>query len=562
MDVSEPNSMLIEEREFPLAHDLKLVALQGGCGLREELTADGGRYVVDDRDRAREECLSLIEQARAMNAHLALIPEMVIPQQAVADLIEAVGATSQPLIVVGGVEGIRPVDYRALVAQHGGTPDIPNDGPGTYVNAMLVVMKTAADLKVFFRAKRFPSGLENAGGPQMVLGTGDFLVLKLGSAPFAVVPIICSEFVWPELWDKLADEIPGLEIDLMPVLQRNDDVERRHLGPVIHTAYQRNMQTRFVLANQGICRNSDGTCFVVAPPASPAAPAFDLGRNELWLPDSCTYKGFRIPERTGCFWYAEVSHRNGQMNATRPPVCGGRVLAVLTPSGVDLRGLPAGLMRSAASDKYRATSDASWSNNEAKRAYRSSLTPSEGAYVLNGATQATANECFVQMICDAHPTWSTVESLVGDLVDSVALLACGGDRTRIVPCPGGNCSVSEHPVAILYAPSVDRALSRRFSAEALLSGAPLPTGIVLLKVEASSRNPGARSVGDVVRADRVGSESPELADGPTRVSHSSVTISLGDIHFCEPQDLRPSLDEPTLDLARTRTSTLLPGVYT
>ena len=63
---------------------------------------------------------------------------------------------------------------------------------------------------------------------------------------------------------------------------------------IIHTAYQRNMQTRFVLANQGICRNSDGTCFVVAPPASPAAPAFDLGRNELWLPDSCTYKGFRI----------------------------------------------------------------------------------------------------------------------------------------------------------------------------------------------------------------------------------------------------------------------------
>jgi hypothetical protein len=349
---------------------------------------------------------------------------------------------------------------------------------------------------------------------------------------------------------------------LMPVLQRNDDVGRRHLGPVIHTAYQRNVQTRFVLANQGLSGGSDGTCYVLAPPASPPAPAFNHGRHELWLPDDCTYRGFRIPERIGCFWYADVSHRNGQMNAARPPVCGGRVLAVLTPSGVDLTGLAAGLMRSTASERYLATSDLSWANNEAKKAYRSSLDPAGCAYILNGACRTTANASFFQMICDTPPTWATVESLVADFVDSTALLACGGDEVRITPCPGGNCSVSGRSVAILYAPSVERALSMRFSTAAQLSGTVLPTGIVLLKVEASSRNPGAKTVGDVLRADRVSSESPELADGPSRVSDSSVTISLGDIHFCEPQDLRPSLDEESLMLARSRMSELLPGVYT
>ena len=554
--------LLIEEPQFPLAHELRLVALQGACDLRVEVTADGGRYVVDGAVRAREACLSLVERARAANAHLALIPEMVIPQQAVADLIETIGSFPQPLVVLGGIEGILPADYRALVAQHGGTSDVPNDAPGTYINSMLVAVKTATDLKIFFRAKRFASGPENAGGPQMVLGTGEFLVLKLGSAPFVVVPLICSEFIWPELWTKLEDETDGLEIDLMPVLQRNRDVDRRHWGPVVHMAYQRNVQTRFVLANQGLSGLSDGTCFVVAPPASPAAPAFDHGRHELWLPDNCTYKGFRIPERTGCFWYADVSHRNGQMNAARPPVCSGRVLAVLTPSCVDLTGLAAGLMRSTASDRYLATSDPSWPTNDAKRAYRSSLDPAGCAYVLNGASRTTTNESFFRMICDTAPTWSTVESIVADFVDSVALLACGGDRARITPCPGGNCSVSGRSVVILYAPSIERALSTRFSTEAQLSGTALPTGIVLLRVEASSRNPRARTVGDVLRADRVSSESPELTDGPTRVSGSSVTISLGDIHFCEPQDLRPSLDEESLILARSRMSELLPEVYT
>ncbi len=552
---------LVEELGFPLAHDLRLVALQGDCALREEIAGDGGRYVVDAVDRARQACLSLVDHARAANAHLALIPELVIPLQTIPELLEKIESNPQPLILIGGVEGIPPAEYRALVAQHVGTPDVPEGAAGTYVNAMLVAIRTATHLNVYFRAKRFASGPENAGGPQLALGTGRFLVLKLGSAPFVIVPLICSEFTWPELWTRLAEDAPGLAIDLVPVVQRNQDFERRYTGPVMHTAYQNNLQTRFVLVNQALLpKGSDGTCFVVAPPASPAAPGFNHGRHELWLPDTCTYKGFRIPERTGCFWYAEVAHPGGQMNAARPPVCGGRVLAVLTPSDVDLTGLPAGLMRSAAADKYLATNEPSWAKTEPRKSYRSSLVPGDMS-VLDGASRSTANDAFFQMICDARPTWSTVESLVDDLIDAGALLACGGDRVRIAPCLGGNCTVSGRSVAVLYAPAVDAALETRFPTATLLSGTALPTGIVLLKVEASSRIPRAKTVGDVLRADRVSSESPELTDGPVRVSASSVTISLGDIHFCELSDLKPSLDETTLAAARTRSSAFLPGVY-
>lgn len=551
---------LIEEPGFPLAHDLKLVGLQGDCVLQKATTSAGGLYIVDNAARAREACIGLVDRARTAHAHLALIPEMVIPRDSLAELIGKIDSNPEPLVVMGGVEGISPADYRALVVQYGGTPDVPESAPGTYVNPMVVVVRTATGLKVNFRAKRFASGPENAGGPQLALGANEFLVLKLGSLPFVIVPLICSELIWPELWTKLAAEAPGLAIDLMPVLQRNQDIERRHLTPVIHNAYQRNAQTRFVLANQALLPESDGTCFIVTPPATPAAPAFDHGRHELWLPDSCTYKGFRIPERTGCLWYAEITHPSGPMNATRPPVCGGRVLAVLTPSDVDLTGLPAGLIRSAAASRYVGTSGSSWSNTEPKRRYRSSLALGD-AYVLEGADQATMNDAFLRMICNILPTWSTVETLVDDFVETGALLASGGDLVRITACPGGNCTVAGRSVAVLYAPRVDVALETRFSTAVLLSGTALPAGIVLLKVEASSRVPRAKTVGDVLRADRVSSDSPELSDGPARVPESSVRVGLGDIHFCEPKDLKASLEEGTLSQARSRTAAFLPGVY-
>src|SRR5579863_6866758 len=108
---------LVEEPGFPLAHDLKLVALQGDYGIRVAVEAAGGRYAVDDADRATAQCLGLIQRASDENAHVALIPEMAVPELAIAPLIEAIRSTPQPLVLIGGIEGLPPSDYRALVSK-------------------------------------------------------------------------------------------------------------------------------------------------------------------------------------------------------------------------------------------------------------------------------------------------------------------------------------------------------------------------------------------------------------------------------------------------------------
>ena len=551
---------LIDEPDFPLGHEIRLAALQGDCGLRNHMTPFGGVYLTEQPDRAREACLALVRQAQSEHSHLALIPELVIPKVALDDLISELASSLHQMVLIGGVEGLSQDEYRSLATRHGSPIDLPSTAAGTYVNAMVVMSRTASGVRVTFRAKRFASGPENAGGPQMVVGDGPFLVLRLGSAPFVVVPLLCSEFVWPALRARLESEVGGLQIDLVPVLQRNDDPERRYLGPAIHSAYQNNGQMRFVFVNQGRPAHTDGACYVVVPPTSPS-PGFDLGRNELWLPDSCTYKGFRVPERLGCFWSAEVVHRSGPMNATRPPICSGRVVAVLQPDNIDLTGLPAGLMRDAAASHSLACDPVSPQTTKPRLAYSRSLGPSEPTFVLGGVSRASANESFFHLICDDRPPWANVESIVNDLVETAGLLACGGDHVQLGSFSGGNCSVSGRPVAVLFAPAVDAALVARFPTSVLLSGEELPGGIVLLQVEASSSSPRARTVGDVLRADRVSSQSEQLSDGPTRIADNAVTIRLGDIHFCEPKDLRPCLQEATEIAARNLAAAWLPGVF-
>src|ERR1700683_2997336 len=122
---------MIEGSSFPLAPGLKLVALQGDCSVKAVVESSGGRYVVDNAERSRQSCMDLIARARAERAHLALIPEMVIPQAMIDDLIAAVGSSPEPLVLVGGIEGLSPVEYRALVLKHGGTP--------TYLTSSLVL---------------------------------------------------------------------------------------------------------------------------------------------------------------------------------------------------------------------------------------------------------------------------------------------------------------------------------------------------------------------------------------------------------------------------------------
>ena len=155
----------------------------------------------------------------------------------------------------------------------------------------------------------------------------------------------------------------------------------------------------------------------------------------------------------------------------------------------------------------------------------------------------------------------SVEALVRELVDCVALIACCGEAVRLAPGPGGNCIVNDRVLACLYAPVVDAALVGRFPLRDVLSGAPLPAALVLLQVDEGSRSPRARTVGDVLRSDRISSGSLDLTDAPTRSPHGAVTIRADDIYFCVPSDLRPGLSESSSSDARARICDLLPGVF-
>ena len=78
---------------------------------------------------------------------------MVIPLPAIPDLLARIESNPQPLVLIGGVEGISPTQYRALVVQHGGTPDIHDGAAGTYVNAVLVAVRTATQPQTRFSSR-------------------------------------------------------------------------------------------------------------------------------------------------------------------------------------------------------------------------------------------------------------------------------------------------------------------------------------------------------------------------------------------------------------------------
>jgi hypothetical protein len=277
------NHMLIAAPDFEIGHDIEVMALQGDWGLKNQLGPAGGKWIIDDPQRAHQSCLTFIDRVAASSANLAMLPELAIPRGTIMQIIQAVQATPRSLVLLGGVEGQTRQEYESLLAGvNGETQPLVANAPDNYVNSLLIILKTAESCRVFLRAKRISSGPENKG-PQMALGAGPFARIRLGTTPLVLVPLVCSEFVWPEkLWDHLDSDVPG-NIDLMPVLQHNLDVNADHTGPQLYRGYtrERTKHTRFVFVNQALSDSCDGTCYVVVPPKGPPQPSFDHGRNEL-----------------------------------------------------------------------------------------------------------------------------------------------------------------------------------------------------------------------------------------------------------------------------------------
>jgi hypothetical protein len=559
---TDASHMLIEAPEFEIGHDIEVLALQGDWDLENQLGTSGGRWVISEPHRAHRACLTFMDRVMNSTAQLAMVPELAIPRGTVAAIIQAVQAISRSLVFLGGVEGLTRQEYESLIAGvNGQTQALLPNAPGNYVNAILIVVKTAHSCRVYMRAKRIPSGPENQG-PPMARGAGPFASIRLGQTPLAIVPLVCSEFVWPEeVWANLDKEIPG-NIDLIPVLQHNLDVESKHTGPQLHHAYTRvqTKQTRFVFVNQAISTTCDGTCYVVVPPRSPGPPSFDHAHTELWsLPGVATYRGFRIPDLTGCIWSARIAAPHAPTSALGSPFCEGRVTEVLTPAAAPLRGLAVGLMRSAAVLVHRDNESHAQSN--VRDAVLNALDRCDDTYILRFLNTESANDVFYRMQHTTPIEWSNVREVVGDLIEGVALLISGGDEAVVIPCEAGNCRLAGRSLLVLYAPDADEALTRRFPLAADLDGMAIPVGVLLIGVQSGTVDVRARRIGDVLRADQVTSTSADLVDSPRKTEHSSVTIRLADVEFCSLRELKPNWKLGSSTAAQDRLRDLFPKVY-
>jgi hypothetical protein len=555
----------IDAPDFDVTDEVRILALQGDWDLERKVGPGGGKYVIAEPERAHQACMRFLKHVGDSDAQIAMVPELTIPIGTVPAIIEAINGLPKSLVFLGGIEGIGQQQYKTLLdGVNGQWQAFSKDETGDYVNSLLMIVKTATKFVVQLRAKRVSSRPENVHGLPMAKGAGPFVTIRLGMKPVTIVPLICSEFVWPEeLWGHLEKEVHN-NIDLVPVLQRNNDIDSRHTGPQLHRAYTSGggtKDTRFIFANQARDESCDGTCYVVVPPTTPSAPAFDHSRNELWdLPAPATFKGFRIPDLTGCIWSARITLEHAPASALANPVCEGMVREVLTPAAAPYRGVILGLMRTAAvvvGEQLRRNHTPS----AVRAAVLSVLDRQKPTYVLSSLNTDSANDVYFRLQCAEPVTWHTVEPVIRELVEAAALLGSGGDSVSLTPCEGGNCRLAERPVLVLYAPNVDEALEKRFSQAMGFEGAPIPTAIVLLGVVSSAVAVDAKRVGDVLRADRVTSASDDLADSPKKVEDSSASIRIDEIEFRSMQQLRSNLKLATLAAARARLQELFPKAY-
>jgi hypothetical protein len=554
--------MLIEAPDFAIENDLRVLALQGDWGLTNLAGPGGGRLVVSDRARARTGCERFLESFAASDAQLAFVPELAIPIEAVPTVLAAVRNAQRSVAFIGGIEGLTREHYETLLLEAGGQAQPLTAGTGGYINALLIAVRTPTRFISAIRAKRIPARAESEDGPPMTLGAGPFTRLELGAQPLTIVPLICSEFVWPEeLWRLLDAEVPR-NIDVIPVLQHNADIQARHTGPQLHQAYSRGDRTgraRFIFINQAIDEHCDGTCYVVVPPNSPGAPTFNHSYDELWhLPGIATYKGFRIPDRTGCIWSALIRSPHAGTSALGTRLCSGFVSEVLVPSRATLRGLAFGLMRNACVVLRKLADSA---QPDVRAAVTDALSCGSAAYVLRSLDTAAAKEVLFRMQCAELPAWGTVETVVTHLVEVSALLACGGDSTALIPCEGGNCALAGKAVSILYAPNVDEALISCFSASSRLEASPIPSAVVLVGVVMAASAVGAYRLGEILRADRVTTPSNELIDMPVKSQDSAATIRIDDVEFRSLAELKANLAQPNVGAARIRLQQLFPKAY-
>jgi hypothetical protein len=192
---------------------------------------------------------------------------------------------------------------------------------------------------------------------------------------------------------------------------------------------------------------------------------------------------------------------------------------------------------------------------------KASLDRTKPSYILRDLATGSAKTVFYELRCGPEFGWDQVVPIVAELIEGAGLLTSGGDLVQVTPEGGTNCKMAGRPLLFLHSPDIDEALAKRFSPEVQFDGAPVPAGVLLLGVLQGPSRLDAKRIGDVLRADRVTSNSENLSDFPEKEHNSSVTARVEDVEFRSLQQLRKNVDLESLIEARGRLQELLPKVY-
>jgi hypothetical protein len=538
---------------------LRIVGLQSDVEVTRRAHAEGALLQLADRATALDRCRLALDVAADETPDLIVLPELSVPVSAIDEIVHRVEGLPFDAVLIAGLEGIHPNAYAQLVGATGEPLDV-DPVAGSYVNASLTVVKDSSGCVVSYRTKRRASGVEeNRVHP--CLGTSSFRVLELGPRPIRLLPLICAEFQ-SGIWPQIRADVGDISVDVVLVIQMNNDPDQAHPSVTLTEAFAAEglvKNARFVLANAATIHNaSDGATYLVYPPTQLRPPTYEHTRRELWhVPRANGYKGFRLPDKSGCVWQMSLRLPHAPTDAYQTIPCHGATLRVWRPATCSNKGgLAMGLMRTASA----ALLVQPWaSSRTANAAVRDHLDVSNPRYTIGALSESSATTCLGWATLSGGIDWSTVENVVKELVECGALLGAGNRDARMSG-EACNCSIGDRGLAVIHAPNEVDALATRFRLEYCLPPHSLPKGAVTFGVHVAALGASTRVVGERIRADRVTRGDDGLQGGPPKRIDSSVEIDTLNFHACQLNELRPLYTLPAA-AAAAELRRLLPEVF-
>jgi hypothetical protein len=569
----------IVEPGFTVPTTPRFLVVQPDWGVHVQEAHTGERlYRVENREAALHCCEGLAERAADEHASFVVIPELAVPVEGVGPFVASFTTPGPDIVVMAGVEGTTRTEYQDLLASHNLPAADLSDG--SYVNSLLVLVRRAGVVSVRFRVKKHPS-TEERQGLEPCRGTEPYVIPVLGPRSATVIPLLCSELLDANIYAALDQQCQAVGLanaDYFVVLQLNNNPAGGYFSDKLRQAFAptgRSLRThgsRFVLANHALGRLSDGRSCVVVHPQAVQRPPFALNQSVYWE-DFQGYAGFRIPDGTGCMWWADVLLPCEGAGPTGGVVCNASVFSVGITGieGHDAGGLAHGLLRvecrrqllALASRREDLTAQTGRQGIEVVDAILSVLSPGNERFVLSGMNREAAQSAMHRMQCSGATcpdrlTWENVEQAAREYIEVAALLGAGGASVRIHGAPPfDNCAVEGRGMLVILGNCVEEAVTHRFVDGALMASPNCPLGVVLVVVHTDTSR---RSIRSILKADRVTGVTDGLQGAPDRAREADSTLP-PDPHLCSLPLLRQAGRCSTRVEAAGVLTELLPEVF-